>query len=92
MNYRFLELSPRLEETRDRQFPQTIKFELDEIKNHFDEDLIAIQSLSNVYQQLDEERNDASSELILRSQVILLESAFDFYLHELTKFGVNKIF
>lgn len=92
MNERFLELSPRLEETRDRQVPQIIKFELDEIKNHFDEDLIAIRSLSNVYQQLDENQNDASSELILRSQVILLESAFDFYLHELTKFGVNKIF
>lgn len=71
MNERFLELSPRLEETRDRQVPQTIKFELDEIKNHFDEDLIAIRSLSNVYQQLDENQNDASSELILRSQVIL---------------------
>lgn len=92
MNERFLDLSPRLEETRDRQVPQTIKFELDEIKNHFDEDLFAIRSMSNVYQQLDEEQNETSSELILRSQVILLESAFDFYLHELTKFGVNKMF
>lgn len=90
MDGRVLDLLPRLEDTRDRQIPQILKFELDEIKAHFDEDLSAISSLFTVYKQ--NEKNDICAKLILRSQVVLLESAFDFYLHEITKFGVNKIF
>lgn len=90
MDGRVLDLLPRLEDTRERQIPQILKFELDEIKAHFDEDLSAISSLFTVYKQ--NEKNDICAKLILRSQVVLLESAFDFYLHEITKFGVNKIF
>lgn len=90
MDGRVLDLLPRLEDTRERQIPQILKFELDEIKAHFDEDLSAISSLFTVYKQ--NEKNDVCAKLILRSQVVLLESAFDFYLHEITKFGVNKIF
>lgn len=90
MDERTLDLLPRLEDTRERQIPQILKFELDEIKAHFDEDLSAILSLFTVYKQ--NEENDVCAKLILRSQVVLLESAFDFYLHEITKFGLNKIF
>ena len=90
MDGRTLDLLPRLEDTRERQIPQILKFELDEIKAHFDEDLSAISSLFTVFKQ--NEKNDVCAKLILRSQIVLLESAFDFYLHEITKFGVNKIF
>ena len=90
MEERSLDLLPRLEDTRDRQIPQILKFELNEIKAHFDEDLSAISSLFTVFKQ--NEKNDVCAKLILRSHVVLLANAFDFYLHEITKFGVNKIF
>lgn len=92
MNERSLDLLPRREDTRNRQISQILKFELNEIKAHFDEDLSAIRTLSTVFEHLENEQNNVCAELVLRSQVVLLESAFDFYLHELTKFGVNKIF
>lgn len=87
-----LELSSRLEDTREKKISRIIKFELDEIKFHFIEDISAIREQFNVYDKLIKEENHKCAELILRSQIVLLVSAFDFYLHEITNFGVNKIF
>lgn len=92
MDDRLLGLSPRLEETREKQVPRVIRFELSDIKTHFDEDIDALRLQTYWIDQSTCDSDDLRVELVLRSQIVLLVSAFDFYLHELTKIGVNKIF
>ncbi len=85
-------LQPRLNDTREQKISPMLRFELNEIKQHFEDDLEAICNQFKIYDQLVLESNKQCASLILNSQIVLLESAFDFYLHEVTKFGVTKIF
>ena len=87
------DLSRRREEVRDMRpaMSPIIQFSLDQIKRHFDENMAAIASLSDVAKAIAAEKpHDA--EAIWRAQLILAESALDFYLHELSKIGIQKMF
>ncbi len=59
---RNLELNPSEENIRDSQQPPVVKFQLDQIKQHFD------------------------------SNILEIKGQFDFYLHEITKYGLANIF
>lgn len=87
-----VDLQPRLNNTREQKISPMLRFELNEIKQHFEDDLEAICNQFEIYDQLVLGSNEQCASLILNSQIVLLESAFDFYLHEVTKFGVTKIF
>lgn len=89
---RDLRLKPRKENTRPKQKDKVIVFSLENIKQHFDESMMHIQQQFDVAQALIEAGNTTDAENVWRSQIVFLDSAFDFYLHELTKFGLEKIF
>ncbi|MCI1999538.1 MAG: hypothetical protein LKJ75_02645 [Clostridia bacterium] len=89
---RNLDLNRRAEDTRENSKSEVVKFKLDEIKQHFDDNIKAIKDQFNIAQELILEDKRQNAEDIWRSQVVFLESAFDFYLHELTKFGLYGIF
>ena len=86
-------LSPRVENVREvNPVVVPIQFELSEIKNHFDDSLAAIISQFNVVDDLLSDGKDIEAKNILRSQIVFLDGILDFYLHEMTKYGLYKIF
>lgn len=82
----------RVEEKREKKPSQVINFELDEIKNHFDENIIDIENQFEIIDRLDDEKDKEKIDCILRSQIVFLGSSLDFYFHEITKFGLMKIY
>lgn len=82
----------RTEGTRDRQPIRIIEFDLTAIKQHFDENIENINSHFPLSDQLIANDNIEAAKDIWRLQILFLESALDFYIHEVTKYGMNKIF
>ncbi|MCM1106988.1 MAG: HEPN domain-containing protein [Blautia sp.] len=89
---RSLELNPSKENIRDSHQPPIVKFHLDQIKQHFDSNIIEIEAQFDVADSLISENRREDAENIWRYQIVFLESAFDFYLHEVTKYGLASIF
>ena len=94
MEERNLDLMPRQEETRDKisSSDNIIKFQLDEIEAHFDENLQYIKSQFDIADELFQSSREEEAKKIWSSQIVFLESAFDFYLHEITKYGLSEMF
>ncbi|MBQ5445229.1 MAG: hypothetical protein IIT48_00985 [Lachnospiraceae bacterium] len=88
---RNLELTPRSIGTRDRRPSRTIQFEPSAITNRFTNNLLSIKSQFELAEQLKAEGNMQYKD-ILRSQVVFLDSALDFFMHEVTKYGMVQIF
>lgn len=88
---RNLSLTPRAEDTRDVQPVNVVNFELADIKDHYDQSIAAIENQFEVASSLGASGKTDDQKNIYRSQIVFLESAFDFYLHELTKYGLRKI-
>lgn len=89
---RDLKLKPRIENTREKKASRVVVFDLDEIKRHFDENMGYIEQYYEVARVLIGDSKIEDGENIWRSQIVFLDSALDFYLHELTKYGLWKIF
>lgn len=91
INEHDLDLTPRITNTRERRPAHTIQFELDIISQRFADNLRSIKIQFGSAERL---KNDADLQYkdIFRSQIVFLESAFDFFMHEITKYGMNKIF
>ena len=87
MEERNLDLVARNEDTRDKFHTKVIRFELDQILQHFTETIQAINAQFDVADELFESGKVIEGENIWRAQIIFLASAFDFYMHELTKYG-----
>lgn len=86
-------LSSRTKAVRDKALPRQIKtFTLEEIKQHFDESLLMIQQQFDIAQNFLRKDNLAEAQYIWRTQIVLLESAYDFYMHEIVKFGLYKMY
>lgn len=79
------EVSVRKEDSKSNRFTEDIEHELAEIKNMFDEDISNVKKLFNT--QIDD-----SIENIYRSQIVLLASIYDFYMHNIYKFGFLQIY
>ncbi len=82
----------RNEGTRDKFHTDVIRFELDQILQHFAETIQVINTQFDVADELFESGKVAEGENIWRAQIIFLASALDFYMHELTKYGLCKIY
>lgn len=85
---RNLNLTPRPEESRERRTIHIVSFELDEIMLHFEENIENITHHFTVADQLWAENHSEAAKDIWRSQILFLESALDFYIHEITKYGM----
>lgn len=94
MEERNLDLMPRQEETREKISSNTnvVRFQLDEIESHFNENLQYIKAQFNIADELMQRTREDDARNIWSSQIVFLESAFDFYLHELTKYGLSEMF
>lgn len=90
---RNLELPPRPEPTREKAAPLKAEiFELDEIKTHFDESIQTIVKQFILADELVSQGKSEQAKDIWRSQIVFLDSALDFYIHELSKYGILKTF
>ncbi len=92
MGKRNLGLMSRKEGTRDKFHTEVVRFELDQIMQHFVETLEAIKAQFYVADELVEVEKIMEGENIWRAQIIFLASALDFYMHELTKYGLCEIY
>ena len=94
MEERNLDLMPRREGTRDkiRSATNIVKFQLSEIDEHFDENLQYIESQFDIADELYQSGREDEARKIWSSQIVFLESTFDFYLHEITKYGLSEMF
>ena len=90
---RNLDLNERAEASRD---PHTVmapvQFELVEIKSHFDQSLDRIKNQYGVADSLKQAGKDDDCKNIWRSQIVFLEGILDFYLHEMSKYCLYKMF
>lgn len=89
---RDLRLAPRNEETREISYTPVQQYEIEEIKGHFNETIAEIRKQFSLADQLLCDKRDGEAEYIWRGQIVFLESAFDFFMHELTKYGLCQIF
>ena len=93
MSGRDLSLHPRVEDTRDKKVIEpVIQFPLVEIRERFDKTILDIENQFDLAALLIEEEKVDSAKEIYRSQIVFLESALDFYIHEISKYGVISIF
>ena len=92
MEERNLDLVARNEDTRDKFHTEVIRFELDQIMQHFTESIHAINAQFDVADELRRAGKVMEGENIWRAQIVFLASAFDFYMHELTKYGLCEIY
>lgn len=92
MEERNLDLLARNEDTRDKFHTEVIRFELDQILQHFTETIQAINAQFDVANELLESGKVVEADNIWRAQIIFLASAFDFYIHELTKYGLCEMY
>ena len=92
MEERNLDLVARNEDTRDKFHTEVIRFELDQILQHFAETIQAIIAQFDVADELFASGKVIEGENIWRAQIIFLASGFDFYMHELTKYGLCEIY
>jgi len=88
---RHLGLTPRSEASRERRPIHIVSFQLDEIMLHFNENIENITNHFTLADHLWAENHSEAAKDIWRSQILFLESALDFYIHEITKYGMPKI-
>lgn len=93
MTKRDFELTPRKEELRDAK-PAVIpiRFSLDEIKQHFKDSLDNIKKQYAVADSLNDNGDIDGCKMIWRSQVVLAEGLLDFYIHEMSKYCLFRMF
>ena len=90
---RDLSLSPRKENQRDAHpIEPPVQFSLNEIKRHFTDSLESVKAQYDVADTLLNEGNTEGCKTIWRSQVVLAEGLMDFYIHEMSKHCLFKMF
>lgn len=93
MATRNLDLIPRVEDVREaRPVALPVQFSLEEIKQHFDDSLNGIKGQYLVADLLIQNGNEVGGKTIWRSQVVLAEGLLDFYIHEMSKFCLFRMF
>lgn len=89
---RNLALNQRNEEVREKRGIKVIELELNEIFDQFNENIESIKDKFNTADKLLEGNDNEIYNDILRSQIVFLDSALDYYMHCITKYGMNKMF
>lgn len=93
MGKRDLSLTPRIEDKRDKKAVVVpVHFQLSEIKQHFDESMQSVKEQFAVADSLLLEENVEGCKIIWRSQIVFAESLLDFYIHEMSKYCLFRMF
>ena len=93
MASRDISLTPRAEDTRDAHpvlIP--IQFSLSEIKQHFTGSMDEVKAQFAVADKLNADKNEIACKMVWRSQVVLAEGLLDFYIHEISKYCLVRMF
>ena len=93
MASRNISLTPRAEDTRDAHpvlIP--IQFSLSEIKQHFTGSMDEVKAQFAVADKLNADKNEIACKMVWRSQVVLAEGLLDFYIHEISKYCLVRMF
>nr|DAW95124.1 MAG TPA: hypothetical protein [Bacteriophage sp.] len=93
MTARNTTLTPRAENTRNSRtidFPK--QFNLSEIKQHFTDSMNEVKEQFNVADNLNKDGNIIACKMVWRSQIVLSESLLDFYIHEMSKYCIVRMF
>ena len=86
-------LTPRKENQREPKAVETpVQFSLDEIRQHFNESMDSIKGMYAVADSLAKDGNTDGCKTVWRSQVVLAEGLMDFYIHEMSKYCLFKMF
>ncbi|WP_281714193.1 HEPN domain-containing protein [Allobaculum stercoricanis] len=91
MKSRKISLTPRKEDTREAR-PMLVRFDLSEILQHFTESIDEIKKQFDVADELLRAGNEIACKMVWRSQVVLAEGLLDFYIHEMSKYCLVKMF
>lgn len=92
-NKRDLSLIPRKENQREpNSIAPPTQFSLDEIRQHFIDSLDSIKAQFEVADTLSKDNDINGSKVIWRSQVVLAEGLMDFYIHEMSKYCLFRMF
>lgn len=78
--------------TKDLNVDIIADVELLDILNNFTENIKRIKEKFNIVDELADRDMEEAYKDILRSQIVLLMSSVDFYIHEVVKYGILKIF
>lgn len=90
---RDLSLTPRKENQRDVQLiTPPVQFSLNEIKQHFVESMDSVKAQYEVADALASADNVDACKTVWRSQLVLAEGLMDFYIHEMCKYGLFRMF
>lgn len=88
-----LTLHKRVEEIREPQkTAEPLQFSLKEIKKHFDDTLCTIINEYEIADELTSAGKNEEAKTIWRSQIVFLEGLLDFYMHEISKYGLYRMF
>ena len=88
-----LDLHSRVEGVREPQLPLVpIQFSLEEIKQHFDQTLLSSENEYAIADNLLSVGKNEDAKTVWRSQIIFLEGLLDFYIHEISKYGLYSMF
>lgn len=94
MPKRNLTLAPRKENVRDKKPARSTRvviFDPDTIFRHFEETLTSISNLFPVAHALAQSGKFEERDNTWRAQIVFLAGAFDFFMHEITKYGLKQI-
>lgn len=89
---RKIAIQPRKENVRDKRVVRVVNFQLSQILQHFEENMLSIKRHFSLADELFADGRINEAKDIWRTQIVFLESALDYYMHEITKFGMRKIF
>ena len=90
---RDLSLTPRKENQREaKPIEPPVQFSLDEIKQHFIESMDSVKAQFAVADSLTVDGNTDGCKTVWRSQLVLAEGLLDFYIHEMSKYCLFKMF
>ena len=82
----------RRENVKDKIIPEIVIYQVNSIKKHYDENMELLTQQFPIADQLIIEGKDDAAKTIWRTQVVLLASAFDFFMHEIIWYGLDKIY
>lgn len=86
-------LTPRKEELREaKPITVPVQFSLSEIKQHFDESMSSVKNQYSVADSLLDNGDINGCKTIWRSQVVLAEGLLDFFIHEMSKYCLFRMF
>ena len=93
MSWRNFELNVRVESSRDPHIISApIQFELVDIKKHFEQSLDKIKNQYDIADSLLIDGKEDDCKNVWRAQIVFLEGILDFYIHEISKYCLYRMF